>query len=568
MCTQDKEPSMESSPAFRFIGLEIHSSRMWQLAQVEQSLQFMHQHGFNALVFHESDLVNRLALPETYLNDTILWERFHALRSFAIENNQHYLRTVARRARALGIDLYVNVKEIFVPDEILELYPHLVNPENAVVCPSDPFWAGFISDVFAEICRRVPELKGFIISIGSHESKTAISRRNPCGCPRCKALKAVDWYRDIIAAVHGPLQAAGKTLIVRDFSFTKANQSLLLQGAQEAGCHVTVSLKNTPHDYYPTFPDNPRIGTTGHDEIVEFDTWGQFFGSGFFPVSIAEDMQRRIGHCLAKGVTGLLFRTDWEGMFENSTFNSPNMINLYAAGLLADDPQAKLDDAYRAWGTAGWIDALQSGSFMPTPTPPASAEGWKSMRDFMKASWEVLRKTIYVRDHWFCEDNMFPDSLDKAWKMLVTVHGRDDWEPGASRRLDPCLNENLEIIKGEKQEALQQVQQLRSVLQPEACGFPEATIAQIDLMLLLYEWYVRIGAASCSVVFDTLRANATNSAADKQQALQSIHALLQTRDGVIAVLAAREYPHIAYWLLNEKRMERLADDALRILQET
>lgn len=553
--------------AFDFVGLEIHSRRMWQMAQVKQTLDFMEENGFNALVFHQSNMMNHIVLPKRYVSVKTLWEKFCALRYFDVENNQHYVNLVAKDAKRRGIRFYLNIKEIFYPDEIPELFPFLLNKENGVVCPTDPFWYEYIECAVEELCQAVPDLAGIILSVGTHESRTSITRQNPCGCARCRGQDPVEWYRRIFEAVLKPLKKCGKELVIRDFTFTRGNQSILLQAAEQLDGSVGVALKNTPHDYYPTFPNNPKIGTTGHREYVEFDGWGQFFGGGFFPVSIAEDIRQRIRYCQRRGASGILCRTDWEGMYENSAFNSCNMINLYAVGLLGCDPDADIDEAYRRWGQRGWIDAMQPGSFLPQPSAPSATDAWERMRDFARASWDVMRKTVYVQGHWFCEDNMFPDSLDKAEKMMVKVHGRDEWERGASGRLDPLKDENLQAIYQEKDEALDQVRALRDVLRPEACGFAPETVARIDETLRLYIHYVQIGLTSCHVVFDTKRASLTEAEEDILRAEKSIDALLRTRTQVKSLLdqEGERYPHIVLWLLNERRMGELAADAREIL---
>ncbi len=95
------------------------------------------------------------------------------------------------------------------------------------------------------------------------------------------------------------LDRRGKTLTVRDFSYTSGNQGAVLAAAGRVSDRVVISLKNTPHDYCPTFPDNPRIGDVGgHRQWVEFDSWGQFFGLGVFPCIVLDDMRNRFDHCL------------------------------------------------------------------------------------------------------------------------------------------------------------------------------------------------------------------------------------------------------------------------------
>ena len=53
---------------FQVIGIEMHSRSMWYHAQVKKALDFMEENGFNALIFHQSDIVNKLAFPKQYLD--------------------------------------------------------------------------------------------------------------------------------------------------------------------------------------------------------------------------------------------------------------------------------------------------------------------------------------------------------------------------------------------------------------------------------------------------------------------------------------------------------------------
>ena len=121
-----------------------------------------------------------------------------------------------------------------------------------------------------------------------------------------------------------------------------------MQAATRCSRDIVIAMKNMPHDYYPTFPNNPRIGNTGdRPQWVEFDCWGQFYGMGFFPCSVVEDMHRRFEFCHAHGVQGIWLRTDWEGMIEASTFNSFNILNVIAGGLLSNNIQEDMDIIYK-----------------------------------------------------------------------------------------------------------------------------------------------------------------------------------------------------------------------------
>ena len=76
----------------------------------------------------------------------------------------------------------------------------------------------------------------------------------------------------MIMAMYKPFKDAGKKLIIRDFIYTKAEQERFQKAFIDMPEEIILSLKNTPHDFYPTFPDNPLMGHVGsHPQITEYD---------------------------------------------------------------------------------------------------------------------------------------------------------------------------------------------------------------------------------------------------------------------------------------------------------
>ena len=59
----------------------------------------------------------------------------------------------------------------------------------------------------------------------------------------------------MIMAMYKPFEEAGKKLIIRDFIYTKAEQDRFQKAFIDMPEEIVLSLKNTPHDFYPTFPD-------------------------------------------------------------------------------------------------------------------------------------------------------------------------------------------------------------------------------------------------------------------------------------------------------------------------
>ena len=549
---------------FGFRGLEFHSSRMWQFAQVERALEVMAATGLNALIFHQNDLIDWLVLPSRYFSDDLMWKRW-PVRLHRVMNNRQYIRSVVRAAQARGIAFYPEVKELWFTEELLEVKPELRNPDGTL-CPHNPFWWELLETKVDELLEAIPDIGGIIVSPGTRESKVSVST-STCGCPRCARASPLDWYTALLDAMYRPLAARGKTLAVRDFSYTADHQSLIIEAAVRCSPDVVISLKNTPHDYYPTFPTNPRIGHCGPlRQWAEFDTWGQFFGLGFFPVGVAEDMQARMRECHAKGVTGIALRTDWEGLTEASAFNSFNLLNVFAGGLLSGNVDADLREAYRAWAEHGLLSPLKPGSCLEAPVRPQAPDAVDRLRAFMQASWAVVEKALFVRGHLFHEDDMFPETVKKAFAMMVEIHGRDEWEPGASRRLEPT-EENLRAIFAEKEAAEKEVAALRGILRPDALGLPPEFVREIDTILELYALYVRGFTRCAEVCFRTRKASQSGEARDVAAAQDSVGNLRAYRDEVANRLRGTRYPHYVYWLLDVERLDALAADARAILAQ-
>ncbi len=541
---------------FAFRGLEIHSARMWQEAQVLRALDFIQSMGMTALVFNQNDILDAVVYPEKYFPDWLMWKRWPP-RNCAVKNNRCYINHVIEMARQRGIEFYFECKELAFPAGLLEIQPQLVGKDGAL-CPFDPFWQEFLFEKLRELLRVVPDFSGIIFSIGTRESMLSIAA-NQCHCPRCQSHTELDWYRLVFQTILDALKPAGKKMIIRDFSFTGDQQSVMLQAAKECSGDIVISLKNTPRDYYPPYPTNPHIGLSGLSEWIEFDTWGQFFGLGIFPVSVVEDMQARFRECKSRGASGILLRTDWECATEGSAFSGMNLLNVYAGAMLALDIERDLDDIYRKWAKSGYISALRPASCLTAPVIPSAPDAYRPLRDFMRASWKVMEKTNYVRSLLLGESVMPPDTVQKAFDMMVHVHGRDDWEPGSSDRVKPT-EENIAVIFAEKDEALREARALPSILRPETLGLPDDVVLEILDWLDLYVYFVQMMRVSTRVCFQTRKAALTKDPGDLSAARAELAELRAFTARLAKRLARQPYMHLVSFTLNIDRLSRLAND--------
>lgn len=251
----------------------------------------------------------------------------------------------------------------------------------------------------------------------------------------------------------------------------------MVEAAQLVSDDIVMALKMAPHDFYPTFPDNPTVGQCGKlEQWIEFDVWGQFFGLGVFPCSIAEDMQGRMQRYLKKGATGIILRTDWERLLQGSAFNSFSMCNLIAGAMLSRDVWKPLDEVYEAWVREGLLSPLLYDSEDQKPCVPTADHAVEALKAFMKRSWEILEKTIYVRGHVFNRNTQTFDLYYMTYYIMTVHHSREAWDPGASQKVLPT-DENIRIMFQEKDEAVRMAEELPEYIDPERLGV-NATIKE------------------------------------------------------------------------------------------
>ena len=432
--------------------LEIHGYNMWNMFHVDRAIKFAEKFKMTGIIFHCNDLIDRMVFPEKYFSKDELLS-YNPVRNSVTKSNRYYLRSVLDKCHEAGLEFYAEVKEIYFPYDLLTKYPEL-RKSNGQLCASDPFWWEFLEAKYDEFFSLFPDVAGISVSPGTRESMVSLAA-NRCDCERCRSYDIDQWYHNLLEAMHKSISKAGKRLIVRDFSYTKKHQFAMVDAARGVSEDITMSMKMVPHDYYPVFPDNPAIGNTGGmRQWVEYDAWGQFFGLGVFPCSVAEDMQGRMLRYYDKGASGVTIRTDWENMAQSSTFCSFNMLNLVAGAMLSYDIDTPMDEIYRAWAEEyGLVSPLIQDSFPQIPYRVSDTSSIEKLHSLMVYGWKAIEKAIHIRGHVFNRNSQIFDRYDLPYNIMTVFHSRDQWEPDAHKRVEPT-DENIPIILDEKDEAV------------------------------------------------------------------------------------------------------------------
>ena len=483
---------------YTFRAMEIHDfTQIWNLDEIRRRLDFMVRNDMNAMVFHEPGIEDKIVFPAKFLggsgNPKSYYDAFlevdhpildHALRENLNLNRRDYINHVIREAKSAGVSIYFENKELWFSDFVLKYKKELMQADGTI-CPSNPFWyEEFLPYKYKELFLALPDLAGIICSIGTGEARLAISNTFACGCERCRNLDPVEWYKNIIMAMYKPFKEAGKKLIIRDFIYTKAEQERFQKAFLDMPDDIVLSLKNTPHDFYPTFPDNPLMGKVGcHPQITEYDVNGQFFGWGVQPSAMLADIKRRLKYGKDHNVTGFLARTDWEGVQDWTCFDNLNMVNLYAIAAYAQDEDVSEEEIYFRW--------LQGERMLDEKLDPGQLKHCICrIKEIMDSTWPIVEKTNFVNGCLFSNDSCMHLTPDQFTFIGGTHHSLSEWDPEKKDALE-MSPDNIRMIVEDKEEAYRKCEALSDKVLEENMGLTEEAYTKMKEHFEFMRWYVR-----------------------------------------------------------------------------
>ena len=564
---------------YTFRAMEIHDfTQIWNLDEIRRRLDFMVKNNMNAMVFHEPGIEDKIVFPAKFLggsgNPESYYDAFlevdhqilnHALRENLNLNRRDYINHVIREAKEAGVDIYFENKELWFSDFVLK-YKKELRQADGTICPSNPFWyEEFLPYKYKELFLALPDLAGIICSIGTGEARLAICNTFACGCERCKNLDPVEWYKNMIMAMYKPFKDAGKKLIIRDFIYTKAEQERFQKAFIDMPEEIILSLKNTPHDFYPTFPDNPLMGHVGsHPQITEYDVNGQFFGWGVQPSAMLSDIKRRLRYGKEHQVTGFLARTDWEGVQDWTCFDNLNMVNLYAIAAYAENENTSEEEIYLRW--------LQGEHMLDERLSPGQLKTCvQTVKEIMDETWPIVEKTNFVNGCLFSNDSCMHLTPEQFTFIGGTHHSLSEWDPEKKDALEMSV-ENIARIIEDKEEAHVKCEKLVDRVVAGNMGLTEDAYEKMKEHFEFMRWYVRgfrlTARGYCFGRYVTEK-NAADMLVEGKTANvlleETIHEMEKYREGLLQTTFIKKYPFDAQ--LNPERVAFYTNSLKRMLAQ-
>jgi len=557
-------------PRFAVRALELHSAYAWDMAWVRRALDFIAAHDMTALVLHRNDIVDLVVYPGRMFGASEdcanIFERYQQIhrklykytptRRSGPYLRRDYLRRVCELAARQGTEVWLQNKELSFHDIFLEFNPQLT--KGGTVCPNEPFWWDFLGAKYTELFQDLPGVAGVITAPGTGESRLSAAA-NRCECELCRATTRSQWYSKLIGAMHAPIRAAGKQLAVRDFVFDRAAHEELAAAIETLPSDIIIGLKNTPHDYYPTFPDNPRLGRVGpHRQWIEYDCMGQYFGWGIAPAIMIDDIARRFSVAEAAGAEGVVLRTDWESLDGHSAFHTPNLVNLYAGAALSADAAAPRAQVWRSW--------LQEQGMLEPNADPAAAIAWAEA--VLGGSWAITRGACYTQDCVFSDATNYPVSLDHAFWLAEEKNSLRDWDASKADALAPTEAVARRVM-AEKDEAVARAEALRPLAAHQPAGLTAAAHRDMEARVDVFIRYVRAFRAIGHALILTRVLVAGSPGAFAQEAAALLRAaladLLEYAAEFETFARETDHHHRVYTLLSPDRLRALHADLTRRL---
>lgn len=236
------------------------------------------------------------------------------------------------------------ISEVFVWDHSfynLKYYPDEFKTGSGGMLDLDnpAFWEWFKND-YREMLDLVPDIDGLILTFietGAHAEKQ-FSVKMKTNAEKLAAV--VNAVSDVV------VNERKKKLYIRTFAYSLEEYDNILGCLSHLNSNeVVLMMKETPHDFFLTHPNDPYVGKINRPTIVEFDTGNEFSGQGVIANTWVEYVMKRWKDFISRpNVTGYVARTDRYGT--TKSVGTPNEILLYTLKRTTENPNISVDQVY------------------------------------------------------------------------------------------------------------------------------------------------------------------------------------------------------------------------------
>lgn len=249
-------------------------------------------------------------------------ELIHDLRHVREPRRMDVARKLTEAAHEAGI------QEVVFWDRVLHelrYYPDefRTGPNRTIDLDNPAFWEWFKDD-YRKKLDDAGNIQGIILTFIETGARVERQHSEKLTTNQQKLAAVVNAVAEVV------IEERGMNLYARTFSYTFAEYDNII-GAVNLfeNPRIRLMMKETPHDFFLTHPNDLYAGTIARPTLMEFDAAGEFNGQGLIANTWPQYMLRRWDDFLQRDhIIGYVARTDRYGT--TRMIDRPSEINLYA----------------------------------------------------------------------------------------------------------------------------------------------------------------------------------------------------------------------------------------------
>ena len=260
------------------------------------------------------------------------------LRDARNDSTQGLVRRLAAAAHTAGI------QEVVAWDHALyelKYYPERfrTGPGGTIDLDNPAFWDWFKQD-YREMLDRVPEVNGLVLTFVETGARAEDQYSRRLTTPQEKLAAVVNAVAEVV------IGERHLNLYARTFAYTQTEYDNITRAVERFDRpEIRLMMKETPHDFFLTHPNDFYAGKLPNLTLVEFDATGEFNGQGLIANTWPEYILGRWSDLSKRPhVNGYVARTDRYGA--TRLIGRPSEINLYALKRYTEDPSVTADQIY------------------------------------------------------------------------------------------------------------------------------------------------------------------------------------------------------------------------------
>lgn len=229
----------------------------------------------------------------------------------------------------------------------LDYYPaeFRTGPGGTIDLDNPKFWAWFKAD-YRALLDLAPRADGVVLTFIETGARAERQHSTTLPTPQDKLAAVVNAVADVV------IGERKLTLYTRTFSYTHEEYRNIAGAiAKFQRPEVRLAMKEVPHDFFLTHPNDFFAGTIARPTLIEFDTGAEYNGQGLIANTWPEHILERARDLLRRPhVTGYVARTDRYGL--TRIIGRPSEINLLALKRVSENPKVTAEAVYDEFITA------------------------------------------------------------------------------------------------------------------------------------------------------------------------------------------------------------------------